>query len=442
MKVDSMSAINDWKSYYDSRTVSADKAVSFVKSQDRIINGHAAGQATLLPEALIKRADELENVEIVHGFAMGKADYCLPKYQRSFIHNSLFNNNTTRQAHWDGRAEFTPIHMSQIDRLFSTVLPVDVLFTQVTPPNDKGYVSMGVSVDYCRGAIDTAKLVIAEVNPNMPWTFGEAIIHISDIDYFVASDAPIPEILGPTQISEVEKAIANHIASLVNDGDTLQTGIGAIPDTVLSLLENHKDIGIHTELGSTGIMKMIEKGVITNAKKTIDPGKVVCTLMGGTREFYDYIDHNPMFEMRRCSYVNNPFVIAQQKNICSINSAIQVDLMGQVNADMIGPKQFSGVGGQLDFLRGAAMADGGKTIIAFPSTASRGKVSRIVPHLDIGAAVTDPRYDVMYIVTEYGIANLWGKTVSQRAQELIKIAHPEFREVLEREYYEEISKVQ
>ncbi|MHC1760758.1 MAG: acetyl-CoA hydrolase/transferase family protein [Negativicutes bacterium] len=437
-----MSAIRDWESYYDSRVLSAEKAVKFVKSGDRVINGHAAGQATLLPKALIHRAGELENVEIVHGFAMGKADYCLPEYQKSFVHNSLFDNSTTRQAHWDGRAEFTPVHMSQLDKLFRTVLPVDVLFTQVTPPNKHGYVSMGVSVDYCRGAVDIAKIVIAEVNPNMPWTFGEAIIHVRDIDYFVESDAPIPEMLGPTEISDIEKAIAGHIASLVNDGDTLQTGIGAIPDTVLSLLGNHKDIGIHTELGSTGIMKMIEKGVITNAKKSIDKGKVVCTLMGGTREFYDYIDHNPTFEMRRCSYVNNPLVIAQHKNICSMNSAIQVDLLGQVSADMIGPKQFSGVGGQLDFLRGAAMAEGGKSIIAIPSTAAKGKVSRIVSRLDVGAAVTDPRYDVMYVVTEYGIADLWGKTVNQRAKALIQIAHPDFREALEQEYYEKIVKVQ
>jgi len=328
-----------------------------------------------------------------------------------------------------------------MDRLFTTRLPVDVIFTHVTPPDENGYVSMGIDVSFTRAVVGSAKVVIAQVNNNMPWTYGDSVIHITDIDRFVEGDIPIHIMPEAEKISDIDKAIAGHIATLIKDGDTIQTGVGAIPDTVLSLLGNHKNIGIHTELGSTGIMKMIEKGVINNSKKTLDRGKVICTLMGGTKDFYKYVDHNPMFEMRRSGYVNSPLIIAQQKNMVAMNSAIQVDLLGQVCADMIGPKQFSGVGGQLDFLRGAAMAEGGKSIICMPSTAARGTVSRIVLYLDEGAAVTDTRYDVMYIVTEYGIADLWGRTNKQRAKELIKIAHPKFREQLEKDYYEKIHRV-
>jgi len=427
---------NNWKEYYRQRVVSAAEAVRVIKSGDRVVYGHAAAQPMALHNAMVGRAGELMGVEIVHGFALGKTDYCKPEYAKSFVHNSVFNNAGTREAQWEGRAEFTPVHMSELDKLFRVRLPVDVLLTQVTPPNDRGEVSMGVSVDYCRAIVDHAKIVIAQVNPNMPWTAGEAVIPLTSIKCFVECDDPIPEIPETVQVSETDKAIAAHIATLIRDGDTIQTGVGAVPDTVLSLLRNHKNIGIHTELASTGIMRMMEKGVITNTKKSLDAGKVVCTLMGGTREFYDYVSHNDLFEMRRCSYVNNPLIIARQKKICAMNSALQIDLFGQVCADMIGPRQFSGVGGQLDFLRGAAMAEGGRSIICIPSTAKKGAVSRIVPRLDAGACVTDTRYDVMYVVTEYGIAELWGKTNKQRASALINIAHPDFQEALERDFYE------
>ncbi len=431
----------DWKSYYRSRLMSADEAVQVVKSGDRVVDGHGPGQPTVLREAMIRRADELEKVEVICGFTLGKAEYCQPEYENSFVHNSVFNIETTRQAHWEGRADFTASPLSEMDRLFTTRLPVDVIFTHVTPPDENGYVSMGIDVSFTRAVVGSAKVVIAQVNNNMPWTYGDSVIHVTDIDRFVEGDIPIHIMPEAEKISDIDKAIAGHIATLIKDGDTIQTGVGAIPDTVLSLLGNHKNIGIHTELGSTGIMKMIEKGVINNSKKTLDRGKVICTLMGGTKDFYKYVDHNPMFEMRRSGYVNSPLIIAQQKNMVAMNSAIQVDLLGQVCADMIGPKQFSGVGGQLDFLRGAAMAEGGKSIICMPSTAARGTVSRIVLYLDEGAAVTDTRYDVMYIVTEYGIADLWGRTNKQRAKELIKIAHPKFREQLEKDYYEKIHRV-
>lgn len=431
----------DWKSYYKSRIVSADEAVRVVKSHDRVVDGHGPGQPTLMREAMVRRAGELQGVEVITGFNLGNAEYCRPEYAKNFVHNSVFNNPTTRQANWEGRAEFTPSQLSEMDRLFTTKLPVDVLFTHVTGPDENGYVSMGIDVSFTRAVLDNAKVVVAQVNRNMPWTYGDGVVHVTDIDQFVEGDVPLPEIPEADNISAVERAIANHIATLINDGDTIQTGVGAIPDTVLSLLGNHKNIGIHTELASTGIMRMIEKGVIDNSRKTLDQGKVVCTLMGGTRAFYDYVDHNPTFEMHRSSYVNSPLVIARQKNMVAMNSAIQVDLFGQVCADMIGPRQFSGVGGQLDFLRGAAMAEGGKSIICLPATAAKGTISRIVSSLDAGAAVTDTRYDVMYIVTEFGIADLWGKTNTARAKELIRIAHPKFREQLEKEYYEKIYRV-
>lgn len=429
-----------WMDYYKAHLTSAEEAISHVKSGDHLIYAHAAAQPAHLHDALLARANELEDVEISYGFALGKQEFCDAQYEGHFRLNSVFVGGPTRQGVWEGKADFTAIHMSQLDRYYAAH-GVDVLLTQVTPPDENGNVSMGVSVDYCRNIVEHAGIVIAQVNHNMPWTGGDAVIPVEKIHYFVEHDEPIGEIPETTKVTEVDTAIANHIATLIHDGDTIQTGVGAVPDTVLSLLSNHKDIGIHTELASTGVMRMIEKGVITNAKKTLDKGKVVATLMGGTREFYDYVDHNPIFEMRPVSYVNNPLVIAQQKNICAMNSALQVDLFGQVCADMMGPKQFSGVGGQLDFLRGAAMAEGGRSIICLPSTAAKGTVSRIVPHLSAGACVTDTRYDVMYVVTEYGIADLWGKTNKERAKALIEIAHPKFREELEKTYFETIHKI-
>lgn len=429
-----------WMDYYKAHTVSAEEAISHVKSGDHLIYGHAAAQPECLHDALLARAGELQNVEISYGFSLGKQEFWQEQYEGSFHLNSVFVGAPTRQSVWEGKADFTPMQMSQLDRYYA-FHGVDVLLTQVTPPDENGNVSMGVSVDYCRNIVDHAGLVIAQVNRNMPWTGGDAVIPLEKIHWFVEQDAPVSEIPEATKISENDKAIAGYIATLIRDGDTIQTGVGAVPDTVLSLLNNHKDIGIHTELASTGVMRMMEKGVITNAKKTLDQGKVIATLMGGTREFYDYVDHNPAFEMRKVSYVNNPLIIAQQKNICAMNSALQVDLFGQVCADMMGGKQFSGVGGQLDFLRGAAMAEGGRSIICLPSTAAKGTVSRIVPRLSAGACVTDTRYDVMYVVTEYGIADLWGKTNKERAKALIEIAHPQFREELDKAFFETINKV-
>lgn len=431
---------NSWMKTYKERLVSAEEAVSKVKSGDMIIYGHACAQPKALMDALLKRKGELRNVGISYGFTVNDAPFCDPMYEGSFRAHSLFVTNGNRQAVWEGRADFSQVNLSEVDRFFATKFPIDVVFIQCTPPDSHGNVSMGISCDYTRVAVDLAPLTIAQVNENMPWIYGDTVVPVDKISCFVEANEGLPVIPQPIIISDIDKAMAANVAALINDGDTIQAGVGAVPDTVLSLLENHKNIGIHTELASTGVMQMIEKGVITNSMKTLDPGKVVCTILGGTKEFYDYIDDNPMFEMRRCSYTNSPLVIARQKNICAINSALEVDLYGQVCADMMGYKQFSGIGGQLDFLRGAAMSEGGRSFICLPSTAKKETVSRIVPLLAEGSAVSDSRYDVMYIVTEYGVADLWGKSTAQRAKELIKIAHPKFRNDLEKAYMEKMAK--
>lgn len=429
--------MSNWKDYYKDHVVSLEEAVSKVPSHSSVVDGHGLGRSEILYKALLDRADELEDVKIICGWHLGTTDYCDPKYEGIFIPYSMFHSGTVRNAHWEGRAQYIPLSFSQQETYFLKNQP-DFLFTQVTPPDENGNVSMGVSVDYTRTALDTAKVVIAQVNKNMPWVNGDTVVPVESIDYFVEADAPVVELKTPDTFKETDLAIAKNVASLIDDGATLQIGVGAIPDQVLKLLENHKHMGVHTELGSPGLMNLIKKGVIDNSMKTLDKGKCVCTIMGGTKEFYAFVDHNPIFEMRRASYVTNPMIIGQQKNMCCVNSAIEVDLQGQVAADMIGPKQYGGVGGQNDFLRGAMMSEGGKSIICMPSTASRGTRSRIVPLLNPGACVSDTRFDTMYIVTEYGIADLFGKTVDERAQELIKIAHPDFREELEKHFYEAI----
>lgn len=430
----------NWKEYYNERLVTVEEAVKVVKSRDIISDGHGVGRSEIFMKELVKRADELEDVKILCGFHIGTADYCDPKYEGVFTPYSLFDTAQVRKAHWEGRSQFIPLPFSHWDRFVTETKP-DVLFTHVTPPNENGYVSMGISVDFTRAALDASKIVVAQVNENMPWLEGDAVVPVTAIDYFVEENTPLMELKSPETFSELDLAIAKNVASLVKDGDTLQIGVGTIPDQVLKLLGDRKHLGVHTELGTPGIMQLVKDGVIDNSCKTLDRGYCVCTLMGGSRDFYDFVDNNPMFKMGRSGYVTNPMIIAQQKNMVSINSGIEVDLFGQVAADMIGPKQYGGVGGQLDFFRGASMAEGGRSILCMPSTAAGGKVSRIVTSLTPGAAITDTRYDVMYVVTEYGIASLWGKTVEERAKELIKIAHPDFREKLEQDYYNMIHKV-
>lgn len=434
--------MSDWKQYYKDHLMSVDEAVAMVKSDDIIIDGHGHGRSPIFGPALMKRSGELRNVRMATGYNLTPSPHCDPQYEGSFRHVSMFNVAETRQAHWEGRSSFVSMNFSQMERVFASWKP-NVLFTQVTPPNEHGYVSMGVSCDFTRAMVDVCPVVLAHVNPNMPWTNGDTVIPVEKVTAFVEQETEIPEIKEVTmdQVSEVDRKIAMNIASLIHDGDCLQTGVGTIPDTVLQFLGNHKHLGVHTELSSTGVMRLMEKGVIDNSMKTVDTGKVVCTLMGGTRDFYDFVSHNPVFELRKSSYVLNPATICRQKNMVAMNSAIQVDLFGQVNAEMIGGKQFSGVGGQLDFLRGAMMSEGGRSILCMPSTAAKGKASRIVCQLDAGTAVTDTRYDTMYVVTEYGIADLWGKDNDERARQLINIAHPDFREQLEKDFWTKIHKI-
>ena len=410
--------------------VSAAQALAAVKSGDRVVVGHATGEPQALTEALVARADELRDVEVVHMVAMGGAKYAQPGMEKSFRHNGLFLGATTRKAVEEGRADFTPCCFSEIPRLFrARILPVDVALIQVTPPDHDGFCSYGVSADYTQAAAMSARVVIAQMNRLMPRT-GGAKISVDAITYIVEKDEPLIE-LAPPKIGDIERRIGENVASLIPDGATLQLGIGAIPDAVLLSLKDKKDLGIHSEMFSDGVVDLARLGVITNRRKTINTGKFVCTFLMGTRKLYDFVDNNPSVELEPVEHVNDPWVIGQHDNMIAINSALQVDLMGQVNAEMIGRRQFSGVGGQIDFVRGASRSKGGKAIIAMPSTASGGKLSRICLELDPGAAVTTPRSDVHYIVTEFGIAELRGKSLRQRAQALISIAHPEFRTTLE-----------
>lgn len=422
----------NWKDTYRQKCASPEEAVRHVKSGDRVVITHATGESTILSDALVGRGD-LENVEIVHMVAMGKAAYCQPGMERQFRHNSLFLGGTTRQAIADGRGDFTPVFFSEIPELFRTRLHPNVVLLHLSPPDEHGYCSYGVSVDYTKPAAEVADILIAQINRNMPRTLGDSFIHVNDIDFIVEADTPIIE-LAPPKITDVERAIGEHCASLVKDGDTLQLGIGAIPDAVLLFLKEKRDLGIHSEMFSDGVVELVESGVITNKRKNIHRGKSVAAFLMGTRRLYDYVDNNPEVEMWPVDYVNNPVVIAQNDNLVSINSCVQVDLMGQVVSTSVGLKQISGVGGQVDFVRGANMSKGGRTIMAMPSTAAKGTVSKIVPLIDEGAAVTTSRYDVNYVVTEQGIAELKGRTLRERARALIGIAHPDFRAPLIEEY--------
>ncbi len=419
--------MKDWQNKYQDKIVSPEVAIEKgVRSNSRVVIAHACAEPQTLVEALVAGAPHLKDVEIVHMVAMGKAKYTAPELAESFHHNALFVGGSTRKAVSEGRASYTPCFFSEIPSLFrEKILPVQTALIQISYPDEEGYCSYGVSVDYGQVAAESAQVVIGQMNTFCPRT-GGAKIHLDQIDYLVLKDEPLIE-LQPPAIGEIEKKIGENVASLIEDGSTLQLGIGAIPDAVLLFLKEKKDLGIHSEMFSDGVVELAEAGVITNKKKTLHPGKFIATFLMGTRRLYDFVDNNPDVEMHPVDYTNDPFVVAQNEKLMSINSAIQVDFMGQVNAEVIGGKQFSGIGGQVDFVRGARRSKGGKSIIALPSTASGGKVSRIVCELDSGSAVSTSRNDVDYIVTEYGIAYLRGKTLRQRAEELIKISHPDFQ---------------
>ena len=421
---------------YKSKLISASEAVKHIKSEDRVVIAHAVGEPKDLVKAMVNNHENYHNVEIVHMVALGPGEYTNSEMKDHFRHNALFIGASTRKAVNERRADFTPCFFSEAPRLFKEGhMPIDVVMLQVSKPDEHGYCSFGTSCDYTKPATENAKLIIAEVNENMPRTFGDNFIHIKDMDYLVETNYPLVE-LKPSKISDVEKAIGMNCAKLIEDGSTLQLGIGSIPDAVLMFLKDKKDLGIHSEMISDGVVDLYNEGVITNKRKTLHKDKMIVTFLMGTKKLYDFVDNNPEVELYPVDYVNDPKVIMQNYKMVSINSCIQVDLMGQVVSETIGTKQFSGVGGQVDYVRGASMSEGGKSILAMPSTAAKGKISRIVSCLDKGAAVTTTRNDVQYIVTEYGIADLRGKSLRERAELLINIAHPNFREQLRKEYNE------
>ncbi len=419
--------MSDWLSQYEPKHVTPQEAMRVLRSGFRIfLTGNCSVPQTLMP-ALIERAMELENLTLIQVLTIGEAEYVKPELEGHLRVNSLFISDNIRAAVNDGRADFTPVFLSEIPKLFrSGRLPLDVALIQVSPPDRNGYCSYGVEVGVTKTAAECAKIVVAEVNPHMPRTLGDSFIHVSKLDYVVEVDYPLPEVHMAVSSPEQE-AIANHLAAIIPDGATLQMGIGGIPDAVLRKLRNHRHLGVHTELFSDGVVDLVEAGVITNERKTFHPGKIIAGFVLGTRRLYDFVHDNPIVELHPSEYVNDPFNIARNERMVSINSAIQVDLTGQVCADSIGTRLYSGVGGQVDFVRGAARSKGGMPIIAFPSTAHGGQISRIVPTLERGAGVVTTRNDVHYIATEYGVAELYGRTIRERAMALVEIAHPKFR---------------
>lgn len=425
-----------WRKRYEAKKVTADEAARKIPSRSRVVLGHAAASPVDVVRAMTEQKECFEDVEIVHMLSLGKGEYMQEGMEPHFRHNALFVGGNSRKAIGRGQADFTPCFFSEVPKLFKEgILPVDVAVIQVSTPDQHGYCSFGLSTDYTKPAAECAKLVIAEVNDQMPRVHGDNYIHIDQIDYFVETSNPMHEI-PKAAIGDVERAIGENCAKLVADGSTLQLGIGAIPDAVLLFLTDKKDLGIHTEMFSDGVLELVKSGVINNSKKSLHKGKMISTFLMGSKDLYDFVNDNPMVALYPVDYVNHPAVIMQNDNLVSINSCIQVDFMGQVVSESIGLAQFSGVGGQVDYVRGASMAKNGKSIIAMPSTASGGKISRIVPLLTEGSAVTTSRNDVHYVVTEYGIANLKGKTLKQRAEALIQIAHPDFREELGRAFEE------
>jgi len=412
--------------------VTADEAVSVIASGNRVFIHSVAAAPRLLIEAMVRRAPDVRNVEIVHLHTEGEAPYAKPEFSENFRVNAFFVGSNVRKALAEGRADYVPIFLSEVPALFRrNILPLDVALVQVSPPDKHGFCSLGVSVDVSRAAVQKARYVIAQVNPNMPRTHGDALIHADVFHAMVESDDELHLFENPPA-NEIELQIGHNVASLIEDGATLQMGIGAIPDAVLGCLGNHKRLGIHTEMFSNGLIDLVEKGVVTGEDKRVHPGKIVAGFVMGNRKLYDFIDDNPLVAMLDIAYVNDTAVIRRNPKVTSINSAIEIDLTGQVCADSIGMMQYSGVGGQMDFIRGASLSEGGKPIIAMPSSTAKG-ISRIVPFLKQGAGVVTTRAHMHYVVTEYGVANLYGKNMRQRAYELIGLAHPDHREELERE---------
>lgn len=422
------------------KLVTPDEAVSYIQSRDHLFIHTAAAAPQQLVQALTRRNKELRKVQIFHLHTEGEAPYTRPEYRDSFKTHVFFTAKNVRSAMKTGEADYIPVFLSEVPHLFNRgIVKLNVALIHVSPPDKHGFCSLGISVDATRAAILNANTVIAQINPNMPRTHGDGLIHKSEIDYAIEVTDTIPE-HHPAELSDVELKIGRHCASLVENGATLQMGIGSIPDAVLASLENHKNLGIHTEMFSDGMISLIKSGVVNNSKKKIHPGKVVGSFAMGTRNLYDFMDDNPLVQMLDCAYVNDTAVIRRNPKVTAINSAIEIDLTGQVCADSIGTYQYSGVGGQMDFIRGASLSEGGKPIIAMPSTTGKGQ-SKIVPFLKQGAGVVTTRAHVHYIVTEYGVANLYGQSLRRRARSLIDIAHPDHREELEKAAQERFQEI-
>jgi acyl-CoA hydrolase len=419
------------------RWSSVEEAVEAIRSGDRVFVQGASAFPQILIEALVRRGEEaatsaLENVEIVHLHTNGRTRYVDKEFEGRFHHRAFFVGPNVREAVDAGRASYVPIFLSDVpDLLRVGRFPIDVALLHVSPPDKHGYCSLGTSVDCTLAAAQVARIRIAQVNPQMPRTLGDSFIHSSELEHMVAVDEPLPT-LTVSAPSEVQCAIGRHLAELIPDGATLQLGIGGIPDAVLAFLTNHQDLGIHSEVISDGVVDLVERGVVTGARKNINRGKIVVAFLNGSRKLYDFADNNPMVEMRPVDYTNDTRVILRLDNMMAINSAIEIDLTGQVCAESIGNKIYSGVGGQMDFLRGAALSRGGKPIIALPSTAAGGTASRIVPMLTAGAGVTTTRAHVHYVSTEFGVVNLHGLDLAERAAALIGLAHPDFRDHLQK----------
>jgi 4-hydroxybutyrate CoA-transferase len=428
----------NWTESYRNKVVTAEKAVETIQSGNRVFLTGNCSVPQKVMAALVQRAPQLKDVEIAQVLTIGNADYVAPQMAGHLRVNTLFISDNVRQAVNEGRADFTPCFLGEIPGLFKNgILPLDVALIHVAPPDEHGFCSFGVEVGVTKTAAQASRIVIAEINPNMPRTLGDAFIHISKITHIVPVDYPLPETpMGTT--TDLSKQIARHIAGIIPDGATLQMGIGAIPDAVLHELTNHKHLGVHTEMFSDGIINLVDRGVIDGEAKSLHPGKIIAGFMLGTRRLYDFVNDNPIVEMHPTEYVNDPFIVARNDRMVAMNSAIEVDLTGQVCSDSIGSRLYSGVGGQVDFIYGASRSKDGLPIIALPSTATvKGEVvSKITPILKMGAGVVTTRNHVRYIVTEYGIASLYAKTIRQRAQALINIAAPQFREELERKAHE------
>jgi len=416
-----------WESEYEQKLKTADDALQAVRSNMRIYIQPGCAEPETLVEALLKRAPFVEDVEVVHMLTLGNADYVKPEMAPHFRHNAMFIGRNVREAINDGRADYTPIYLSEIEELFeSGAMPLDVALIEVSPPDSHGFCSFGVGVDTTLTAAKCARHVIAQVNDQMPRTYGDSFIHVSGISACVESSRPLCQ-LPQEKLNDIHLAVAKNVASLIDDGAVIQTGIGGIPDAVLSFLGDRKDLGVHSELISDSAVPLIESGVITGARKNFKPRKIIVGFCLGTKKLFDFVDNNPIFEFHPTAYTNDQLLIARNDNMVAINSALEVDLTGQVCSDSIGTEFYSGIGGQVDFLKGASHSKGGKPIIALPSTAKGGTISRIAPMLEPGAGVVTSRGLIRYVVTEYGVAYLHGKSIRERAKALIEIAHPKFR---------------